>query len=614
MINTEFSSKLAEEIVKSWAKSGSNYILVAPPLSNGRSLLRRICDGSIISSLYQPEDYAKYSIAELDTNSFKDDVTFAKKVLLDWKVPIPKFGLLDDAVSLLNYGTEIIIEKRHRPIIVIHRFHEALTKLGEDIGTALRNLEHDYNLNTVVELPVSIACLRQRWESSLRGSPPFLASDWGQGHSVKFLKGLNRQEIEDLLPENKNKSEMAKKIYALTAGLPGLVEKLLVPAESKNPEGLGNYAKSQANSLCSRLVEWIDRPNDDFFKRLLIRTAVQSKSEEITRINDHDWKDLFKENEPSFGFQMLVWACNSEISRESNSWYVQQLRICFAKGAADDFDVLLDALEINQSKSGQEKRVLAMIKRFSDSLNPFEPDWASARKVINDCREIGLDSTCEAIEYLDSYFKEWEVLCENMNSFKIASEKTGLRLEQFSLEKNNQIVNFSLIEFLEIRLDFAKENFTPYVAMKAVVELPEIMLQIYSYINCEVCFWDFDGGKIKEAEEISALIKMNFKMPRKNATLGFFEMLCLIFFRMQSINASERLFDSYDQFVEIQKIYDERKRQVHSTALVEHAEWIKYEAFCRGWLQKVKKTAGLPNSKKLKTPATVFDELLSRMI
>ncbi|WP_323143617.1 hypothetical protein [Massilia phyllosphaerae] len=614
MINqTIFSEKLAREIVKSWSRSGSNYILIAPPLSNARSLLKRICETELITSVHGVDASVNYSVAELDTSDFKDDLTFALRVLRGWQIMPPKFSPHDDAVSLLNFGTQCVIDKGYHPIIVIHRFHEALTKLGEDIGTALRNLEHDYNLSTVVELPVSITCLRQRWSVSLNAPPPFLASDWGQGHSEKFVKGLTQQEVAKLLPEIPKRDEMAKTIYSLTAGLPGLVDKLLVAAESRDPTGLTNFARSQASKLCVRLVQWVDKPGDDFFKRLLVKTVAHSNSNDITSLLDHDWADLFRKSEPSLGIQMLVWACNNEIMRDSASWYIQQMQECFIKGTPEDFDLLLDSVEIAKTDMDHGKYQLSILKRFSDAINPFDADWVKVAKILDEFTGFCLSHESDSATYLNSYFSEWKILCKSMNSFRVEADKTGVRLEQFSLSSGSNEITLALIDFLEIRLNFAKNNFTPYVAMKSVVEMPETILQIYSYLVCGIRFWDFDTGNEYDVKKISQLIHMDFKMPRPRAQLSFFEILCLIYVKTQDISAQSRLFQTFEEFSNIQKIYEERKRQVHSTALIEHIDWTAYEKFCRGWLAKIRQCAGAEGRAKPRSPHVVFDDLLKRV-
>lgn len=109
---------------------------------------------------------------------------------------------------MLHCAVEFVTERGEYPVLIIKRFHEALSKLGEDIGTTLRNLEHDFALKTVVELPVSINTLRVKWEQENRELTPFLVSDWGQGHIHKLLKGYDINEIDNLFKSNKLNKEI----------------------------------------------------------------------------------------------------------------------------------------------------------------------------------------------------------------------------------------------------------------------------------------------------------------------------------------------------------------------------------------------------------------------
>ena len=91
-------------------------------------------------------------------------------------------------------------------------------------------------------------------------------------------------------------------------------------------------------------------------------------------------------------------------------------------------------------------------------------------------------------------------------------------------------------------------------------------------------------------------------------------MLCLVYSRMKNIPSPTHLFQTYEQFSDIQKMYDDRKRQVHSTALIEQSEWIAYEEFCRDWLRKIKKTIGAGNRELPQAPEAIFQELLKRLL
>jgi hypothetical protein len=606
MTKTAFSSGLAAEIVHSWEKRRSNFIIVAPPMSNIRTLFSEICDVDFLRSILG-EQASNLAIAKLDTSDFKDDLAFARGVLQCWNLSkICEEEL--DAVGLLNRGVSEIISSKRKPIVVVHRFHEALEKLGEDIGTALRNLEHDHGLKTVVELPVSLSCLRERWDATNDLKPPFLASDWGQGHSLKFLKGYNVGEILGLIPGKDEK--IAKYIFSLTGGIPQLTDRLLEFQQYENVNALQAYAKSKASSLCERLITWIDKPNSDFYKRLvLLNLGRPNAIQGSTRLSDHDWKELLINRDGTNGCLMISWACGEKLAIESPIWLEEQLLSSFDKDGPADFCRLVDDLIPSTKVFEDKKTALKLLASFNASAGPYVDDWQSAREISKQFGKLASASDSSVVGEAWDLIRLWLPLINFMCDFSYAKNRNqDIRIEEFSFHRDSVEEVSALLQLLNLRLEEAG-TLNPYLALKSVVEQPESLLQLYSYKVAKIRFWKFEGMSEAERVALSSLIKKPFRAPKIDSRLSFTEMLYLIFEKLEVIEKQNHLFSDHAEVLRIEKLYEERKKQVHSTAFASMDNWLQYEQICRSWLVILTKIFKCDTSLNLPKPIEIFSKL-----
>lgn len=609
MLNTEFSRRLAADIVESWSSRSRNWIIIAPPMSNGRALLRQICDRDFVRAVLVKKNI-EVAIAELDTHDFKDELAFATRVLKSWKTSGAANISDGDAVTLLCNGAQEVFDRGQTPIIVVHRFHEALQKLGEEIGTALRNLEHDYGLKTVIELPVSLSCLRERWAVMNANAAPFLASDWGQGHSEKLLKGHSKSEISALLPGGDENAELAESIFTLTGGLPGLVETLLEPAASRNQKSLEKYAQAHADGLCARLLSWLDKPNDDFYQRLLVKTlAAPGAKSGATSLLDHDWRDLLVRKSGEVNCLMLAWACCSQVSRRDLVCRLTLLRSSPEPNRFEEFAKMVEFLPTGGGITEHKKKALYFLARLDRAGDPYGHDWQNARSILDELLDMQREAECVKIGFIWPLLQPWHDLCQHMCDFVYARQQDGnLRLEEFSVRGGNKNSYLCLLSLLHLRLQQAV-TLSPYLALKSVVEQPETLLQLYSYVKLGICFWKFDGISNEEKLNIENLTRRAFRMPRHDDRLGFIEILYIAFSKMQALPPSERLFHSFEEMLHIEEIYEERKRQVHSTGIISGTEWLEYRSLCQDWISKLWQLADGAKTSVISTPAEIFLQL-----
>jgi hypothetical protein len=607
MSETAFSRNLAKEIVASWGNKRSNYIVVSPPLNNSRALLRQISNTDFI---HLTAPHLKIAIAELDTSDFKDEMAFAVRVTQAWAVPLGTSRRSVDPVSMLIAGVEAVRARGDSPVIVIHRFHEALQKLGEEIGTALRNLEHDYQLKTVVELPISLTCLRERWMSMDTTRAPFLSSDWGQGHKVKLLKGYSQGEIAALLSAENRDPDLADRIMTLTGGIVGLVDQLVEPLAPKNLSGLEKFAKAHAVAICARLLDWLDKPKESIFKVLLVENlATPGKKNGAIGLSDHDWHDILVKRSGAINCVLLAWACTHEKYTSRLQAKAELLLARQDQHVAEELNQIVQAAAPVNENSEFLQHAAELVTAFTRLAGPYLDNWVPARAVLYDLAQLGRDSGCDEILEAVDALSEWRELCNYMCAFQSAKQSTAsLRLEEFSVSGSfANALRYHLL-FLRLRL-LAAHSHPPYLALKSVVEQPETTLQLYSYVKFGIQFWKFAGLAQEEQAKIAQVIGRPFWSPKTNARLDFVEMLYIAFYNMANLPTSERLVKSKEDMLAVESIYDERKRQVHSTAMVSKTEWDAYARLCESWIAKLWRVTQPGERDELISPLLVLRNL-----
>jgi len=611
--DTIYSNFLATEIIKSWGRNRSNYIIVAPPMSNARALFSALTSVDGIRAVIGTR-YAGLSIARLDTSDFKDNLTFARRVLKGWGVHKSKFIDEDDAVSLLNLGIAELKSQDKRGVLLIHRFHEALEKLGEDIGTALRNLEHDHGLRTIVELPVSLTCLRERWDALDREKPPFLASDWGQGHTVKYLKGYTIDEIEKAVGSHSEANALAEEMFRLTGGLEGLVDALLEPAISMKVKGLTAYANSKSSPLCSRLIKWLDKPKDNKFRSLIAQSSKASLSaSDRAKLAEHDWRDMLISKDGSVGCAMIVRACIEAVARENTTSLSNDVRSTFECGNFERAHELLEAI----STQGEPNHLLEAAKllcQFAIATDAYIGDWAPARAILNEFENLVNCCESEEIRFAWELLDSWVALSDFMCDFRHSKKNDqNLRLEQFAAQSSQVTSIKCVLQLQRLRLKNASK-LQPYLALKSVVEQPESLLQLYVYVKFNINFWKYGGMLDSDARAISALVKKPFRAPKKEARLGFIEMLYIVFWKERDFPCDGNLLSSYSELMQIEAHYEQRKEQVHSTSIVAVEDWVMYAKLCDKWLVILSAADQLKGVTPLPSCEQMFFPILERCV
>ena len=596
---------LCKEIIESWVKKKSNYIVVAPPMSASRSFFKKLSEDEVIFS-YIGKELHSLAIAKMDTDDFRSEIIFARKVADKWGVAGCFSDLETDPVTVLNNATIAVIEKKRIPIIIIHRFHEALQNLGERIGTVLRNLEHDMGLKTVVELPISLPVLRERWELSNKVKSPFLASDWGQGHRSKCLKGLSEGEVAVLLSESGARNELASDVQRITGGLTEIVHDLVEDLVRIGRGGLEPFIKSRTKELCERLVDWLDASSESHTYKKLVAKALNTKldQKEFATLFSHDWGSLILGRDGLLNFKMLGWECLARLSSAGdNSAVIAAEELIASK----NYQGAIDLVRLFQSDEAIDSgawllmgKILTVCKVFNNIFSSDE-GWREVKSIIEEfksldaAQQIGFDGSISGV-------LEWESLSDLMcDYFLRAKLDSKLRFEQYVCGELSVKGTLAFWQLLHVRLENAK-GMPAFQALQSVVTHPEAMLQVYASEKLGVCFWKSEKLTEAEVAKISDFIKMQFRPPSKGAVLGFAELIYISSCRESELPESQRLISDYQEMQKYLELYEVRKRQVHSTSFVSADDWGNYSQLCEGMLGKVSKLCG-ENPKSIILPS-----------
>jgi hypothetical protein len=606
---------VCSEIVRSWLKKRSNYIIVAPPMSDSRQLFSYLATDEYVFSVIGKELY-NMAIARMDTADFRDELVFARKVATKWGVIEAVNVLENDPVTILNIATVAVKEKNRVPIIIIHRFHEALGNLGESIGTVLRNLEHDLGLKTVVELPISLPVLRERWELTNRNKSPFLASDWGQGHRNKCLKGFSDTEITALLVDNGVSPEFAADVHKITGGLAEIVHDLTEDLSSMRRGGVEPYIKSRTKELCKRLVDWLDASAESHTYKKLVAKALTRKLDvkEAVTLSGHDWGGVILNKDGELNFKMLGWECLARLSVINENPVVASVEKLLVEG---NFQEALDIISLNldvdrfDANAWELLRKIICVCKIFHNIFGSDDNWREAKGLLEELKALNPQQRAGYGTSIDMLVR-WEPLTDLMCDYFLESKiNHKLRFEEFVCKYCLEQQLLAFWQLLNVRLNSAR-SMPAFQALQSVITHPEAMLQVYAKDKLGICFWKMEQLVAEEVAEISEFIKIPFRTPSKDAVLGFSELLYISTSRESKLDPSCRLIADYQEMQNYLELYEIRKRQVHSTSFVSPSDWENYSELCESMLRKIVGVYGVaPQNVVLPTTASILSLALN---
>lgn len=598
------------EVIKTWTLDRSNYVLVCPPMNGERSLIDFLISESSICEIIG-EHYHKLAIASLDTSDFKTELVFAKSVARRWGVD-EEIGDDDDPRTILELACAAVTRLKRSPILIIHRFHEALDKLGEDIGSALRDLEHSHNLKTVVTMPVSLTVLRERWEAMDSNKAPFLASDWGQGHRNKVLKGYSSSEIA-VLGDSKNIDGTAcSALFRATGGVVDIVNILIDEIGGKKGRGLTLYLQQRSSEVCKRILGWLDPINTSHtYKKSLVSLLNPSfYPADLAFIMDHDWNPILLNKEGSLNFQMLAWAAASAVSKSTETKWTDALKQLYRD---ENYDAAIAMIEVmyGADKSNSNywltlRDITIFCKSTSDVFSDSD-QWTVARRKLNKL----LDNKTLPAPVINSFsaLRVWLPISELLSDFLSAKRvQSDIRIENFICMKGDRNLVIPFLQLLILRLHAAQRNDT-FQSLQSVLTAPESLLQAYAYFELRICFWKFPGLSGDMAEQLQQVARKPYQITSE--VLGYSDLAHLIAYYGESAGHPDCLISSRDELDDVLRKYEVRKENSHSTAFTGAETCKQYRDFLEHLLERYLKNYSVDAASiTLKSPKFYALELL----
>lgn len=608
---TESTRKLAEEIVKSWHGTAINYIIVAPPMSAPERLFELLENADFLES--KLGDVApKMAVARLARTSFSSEEKFVSAMAKQWKIP------LDNDLGpthQLGHLARKVIQNGRLPILLVERFHEAMERLGEDFGAALRDLDKALEIRTVVELPISFTLLKLRWDAN-PGKAPFLNSDWGQGHLGKVLKGYSRQEIATQVAEHGGTTEAASFLFAATGGLPKLVEPLIGRVGEMDLRSYEFWVRSRTREgLCQRLIDWLDYPGGLTYTRLVAQSlsTAHPRNGPISLAN-HPWKTIIQGPDGKTSCMVLAWASLDRLAEEHDAKYVASLTAATEEGRIKEAATQLAVLANDANPNWETWRALELLCRFQDAADPYTPEcWNAAAKHLADLKSLAEHTENVQVRSITQLLGKWDALTQLISEYlKGKQTRPKETLEQFVCTKPDKVKAF--LELLNLRLKRASQ-LTPYHALTAVIAQPESLFQIYSQLKLDICCWNYSGMCETDASRIRGILRKPYTAPKNGQSLGFFDMLCLNLVKCDAIPNHERLVLNETEFNRFERLYKVRSDQVHNTAFVSPSDWEEYRNYCRELLGRLANVLiGTNESIDLPEPMECFSQLAGSLV
>lgn len=597
-------------IIKSWRLTRSNFVLVCPPMNGERQVIRFLTAEREIYEVIG-EHYHTLNIASLDTADFRSELVFAKSVARKWGVEA-EVSLEEDPRTILELACAEVVRLKRSPILIIHRFHEALDKLGEDIGSTLRDLEHQYYLKTVVTMPVSLTVLRERWDAMDPNKAPFLASDWGQGHRSKFIKGYTFAEIAAIGAARGLGIEACQVLYKATGGIVDLIDILVEEIQGKRGKGLTLYLQQRSPELCKRILDWLDPINASHtYKKALVSLMNPSFFPNAYGfITDHDWSSILLSKEKALSFDMLAWAAASSLSKTTESGWSDRLRQLYQqeayKAALAMIEVMYGADKVNINYWSALRDLTIFCEATSDVFSA-SGKWMLARRKLE--KLIASNKLPAPVLRSFAPLETWRGICELLSEF--LSEKTvrsDLRIENFICSKGRHQLVLPFMQLIVLRLNASTKHGT-FQAFQSVMTAPESLIQVYAFYELGICYWNFGGL----SEELSGQLEVLARKPYRiaNAILGYSDLVHLVALRSQGAEGAHLLIHGQEELDNALKQYEVRKESSHSTAFADVREGQNYQEFLKKLLERYSKcNEAASSSLELISPAVCALALL----
>ena len=497
--------RLAQKIISDWRRKRRSAIVITPPLSFPEANFFKVLESGDEHAEILGDAVSQVAIARMSGTDFSSERQFVERLSQQWGVAA---NTKNDTVAIMEELTDKVCNGGKKPIVIIRRFHVAMERLGEQFGTKLRNLEHEYGLVTVVEIPIDLESLRKEWRLRPDGSPsPFLESNWGQGHHPYLLMGYGKAELTAMLGVRDDAAELADFVFRATGGLPGLAEWLVDEADSKRLEAVRAIARANAADRCKDLLRWLDLPNQRTFGRLVARNVVERNPLDMwSCLRDHSWGKLLIDDDGRSTCLMLGWASLAGLANSQDAKLSDHLVSVFQAGDISEVVQVLNDVATFKPTRRDIWKALSLLARFQEVTNPYGHDWPKARKILDELETLSHTTNEPDVREVCGTMAPWNGIVDVMCGYiEQRRRDSGARIEEYCLCAPRSHLR-ELLQYLWLRLlradAYASE---PLAALRLIVELPESILQAYSESKFGFHFWSFLGREVSHDQVLDRL-------------------------------------------------------------------------------------------------------------
>jgi hypothetical protein len=575
--------EVARKMAAAWVKGGGNFILVAPPLSFSEHIFRLLRDQS-----FQEEcglDTDTLVIASLSPSSYNSSEEFVRKVLKFWEVEDVFDTQEYDELELLGSALESLQAENKTPIILLPQFHKTVKKLSWKLGAKLRELEFDYGLCTVVEVPVPLSQLRSRWEVQ-EGTETFICSDFGQGHSTLKLKGFSLHEIRDIVEKANLKPEYVQVIGKWSGGIPELVNWLIsLSSQCQSTKEVEHVARAGSLEQCTRFINWLDALGSKQYRELAAEVWQGTAAVDDTSVlRQHEWGDLLIDDGGNFKSDAIGFAC-ANFEGPDLTQSLSRIGKAIRANEVEQTNSLVKGLSDAFLKDQEVKQVVGMTPLWA-SARTLSPDWRTIKQNSIFASKLLKNSTHPKADLILKQVKRWQDFSNGISKMEGESKRNegkDWRLaDGLSGRGEENDYTSASVQLILYRLSEAQKasDADANSALKSALEIPEQILQIYCGRKLDISVWSAPKFDTDEIEEVQRLWQQgDYRIPSEGARLSLSDLIYFGWVRMQRQEVHNRLFETFNDFKEWSKIYEQvRNEATHSIKLVYTEEWKKFYA------------------------------------
>lgn len=617
----ESAVRMASEISRDLMRNQVNCIVIVPPKGAPEKLFDLLSDVGFHEQIHG-KSCSELAIAKIERAHFRSEECFLLEAARQFGVSITEDV---NAAIQLRLIVDKVAKKGRRPVLLVPRFHEAMERLGEDFGSALRELDKASCISTIVEFPVNHLTLKAHWDSDTNKGV-FLNSDWGDSHQDMFLSGYTRDEVIKIAKQSSNNSwhlddafaSKAEFLFDCTGGIPELVDHLVRRLNDSSFESYKMWVQSQSTNLCVRLLKWLDIPGSFTYTRLVASSLSKSNpTESKITLASHSWGRLLLGKDGLTGCKLLAWACINRLAESDEANYCLSIRNSIRDRRVSEYIPQLTYLSNKGSPNWEYWKFILLLSRFSCASDPFSPDlWLEASNHLKALENLADASrNKDMLVIVEKIVRDWHTLVARLSGFmKLKDRYKFNTLEQYICAELKEDDVVAYLAFLSLKLRIARQNPSPYLSLRSVVELPEALFQVFCKSKFKISIWNPPEFSCEDIERIKKLTNISYDSAKAGKSYGFMDMLCLNLLKSTDQPLDQTLVRDEAEFRHLLEMYSKgRSITSHGTAGIVDSDWDDYYERCIQLVERAKIVLlGTDASINLLNPEVILMDLLKK--